>query len=205
MIKAIQGGLPYGLNSSCLFLFFFFSDKTNHHVAVEQQQNSGTWCSKGIKVRTWPGKASVGSLFLGLHLPRQAGRWQASLMSGGRAPLCRWFLWSVGSQTDPGPDLAPQLFAFWRPATWSLFKWTSCLFFLHIGFSSIWKQNSSPSACFWDRHNCMEDNWRQLNLRKTLLIRSTDSINVCVSSFFQMEPVSQPALLKQEWKLMGGI
>ena len=41
---------------------------------------------------------------------------------GGQSLSPRWFLWSVGSQTDPGPDLAPQLSAFWRPATWSLFK-----------------------------------------------------------------------------------
>lgn len=184
MIKAIQGCLPYGLSSCMSFLKFFFSDKTNQHVAVEQQQNSKTWCSKGVKVGSLTCMDFCELSLPWLHSPGQAGRWQTSMMRVGRALSSRWFLWSVGSQTDPGPDLAPQLFAFWRPATWSLFKWTSCLFFLHIGFSSIWKQNSSPSACFWDRHNCMEGNWRQLNLRKTLLIRSTDSINVCVSSFF---------------------
>lgn len=126
-----------------------------------------------------------GALGLVIHLQAhsQSGegqqRWAEHCLVSAAVLVC-------GSQRDPGPDQRPppQLSGCWQPATWSLFKWTSCLFFLHIGFSSIWKQNSSPSACFWDHHNCMEDNWRQLNLRKTLLIRNTVSINVCVSSFF---------------------
>ena len=177
MIKAVPGGLPYG------FSWIFFSNKTHQHVTVERQQNSRTWCSSGNKVGCLTREDLCGPPLP--WPPRSQPSWPPANKCdvGGQSLSPRWFLWSVGSRTDPGPDLAPQLSAFWRPATWSLFKWTSCLFFLHIGFSSIWKQNSSPSACFWDRHNCMEDNWRQLNLRKTLLIRSTGSMNVCVSSF----------------------
>lgn len=165
-----------------VFSWIFFN-KTHQHVAAEQQQNSRTLCSKGVKV----GRLTREGL-CGLSLPWPPLSLPSWLMADTYDEQRQSSVVSVvplvcGLWTDPGPDLAPQLFAFWRPATWSLFKWTSCLFFLHIGFSSIWKQNSSPSACFWDRHNCMEDNWRQLNLRKTLLIRSTVSINVCISSF----------------------
>lgn len=109
-------------------------------------------------------------------------RWAEHCLVSVGVLVCGQLDWSRARAALPAPP--PLLSACWQPATWSLFKWTSCLFFLHIGFSSIWKQNSSPSACFWDHHNCMEDNWRQLNLRKTLLIRNTVSINVCVSSFF---------------------
>lgn len=156
----------------------FFSYKTYQYVTL--QQNTRILDTVASRSELWPRRAP-GAVIHSAPTPTDS---LAEGREDEQSPaLSQWLLWSVGSQTDPGPALPPQLSACWQPATWSLFKWTSCLFFLHIGFSSIWKQNSSPSACFWDHHNCMEDNWRQLNLRKTLLIRNTVSINVCVSSF----------------------
>lgn len=177
MIKAIQGDWPYG------FRFFLslleFSCLMKHSTILNLNNNKITGLSDptALRLGPWPMRAS--------GVVTQAACPPIASLAEGRgdeqwtALLSQRLLWSVGSESDPEPDLPPQLSACWHPATWSLFKWTSCLFFLHIGFSSIWKQNSSPSACFWDHHNCAEDNWRQLNLRKTLLIRNSFNKRLC--------------------------
>lgn len=114
MITAVHGGLPYGLSFPFFKILF---NKTHARVTAEQQQKVG------LDVPEASRSGGCGPLWLSLPgCPGHAGRRQTSMMSEGQSPLSARFFWSVGQPTDPGPDLAPWLLAFWRPATWSLFR-----------------------------------------------------------------------------------
>lgn len=102
MIKVFPGGLPYGLGFCMSFLEFSSLIKHINILLLNNNKIAGLDVPVAPRSEAWPTRASAGCLSLGLHSPSQAGRWQTSTMSGGQVPLSRWFLWSVGSRTDPG-------------------------------------------------------------------------------------------------------
>ena len=98
MIKAVPGGLPYGLSFCMSFLEFSSLIKHINMLLLNDNKIAGLDVPVATRSDVWPARTSVGRLSLGLRAPSQAGRRQTSVMWGGRA--CRLAgssgLWAAG-------------------------------------------------------------------------------------------------------------
>lgn len=186
MIKSFPGGLPYGLGFCMSFLEFSSLIKHINMLLLNDNKIAGLDVPVASRSDVWPARASAGlPLPSASHSPSQAGRRQEPRVWCGEAEPVASLVHSGLQVTGliQGQTWLPSSLPFGDQPP-GVCSNEQAAFSSYILVSPPFENKTLPHLL---ASGIAIIAWRiigrQLNLRKTLLIRSTGSINVCVSSF----------------------